>query len=223
MKIVAALLLLLLPSLAAGFDYSLVLGEDTAVALVDKETGITDIRTIFTDEDVLVSVKEVMWERNDNNSTASSSDTLFWETFVDGKLQDSGSQSLANVGRELPTTIDTGEIKVGARGTRTIAVVLTVDDANITVTKDVRAYASGVSIIPLLVVLILAVTTRMVCCLVLLVVQKPPEILVLALVRTHLVRLVFVGGIFALFGCFRRSMHCDGEHQGRFQGAPPKL
>ena len=160
MKIAAALLLWAMPRLAAGFDYSLVPdGEKTAVKLTDKETSISDLKTIFTDEDILVSVSDVEWT---SNADATNSTTLFWETYVDGQLQDSGTQSLADVGRELPTSFETGEIKVASRGQHRIEVRLKVDDSVATASKEVQAYASGVSIIPLLVVLILAVTTRMV-------------------------------------------------------------
>jgi hypothetical protein len=73
-----------------------------------------------------------------------------------------GSVSLEGVGRELPTSIDAGTIKVDKGGRYKVEVIMTVDDSTGSAYMEYEAYGAGVSIIPLLVVLVLAVTTHMV-------------------------------------------------------------
>ena len=154
-------LLLLWPSLVTGFDYSLDGAE--GLILTDSETGITDLKTIFTDEDTAVTVDGISWVANDDATNTTGSLFLFWETFVNGELQDSGNVSLADVGRELPTSIEAGTIKVSDRERVDISVIMTVDDSSAEATGSYKAYGKGMSIIPLLVVLIFAASTRMVC------------------------------------------------------------
>jgi hypothetical protein len=73
-----------------------------------------------------------------------------------------GSVSLEEVDRELPTSIDAGTIKVDKKGRYTIEVRMTIDDNEATASGEYEAYGAGVAIIPLLIVLVLAVTTHMV-------------------------------------------------------------
>jgi hypothetical protein len=155
-----ALLGLASPTVLA-FDYQITGSE--SIVLTDVETGIDKIATIFTDEQILVSVDGLTWEPSTTNVTESNN-LLVWETFLDGQLQPqaSGTQSLADTGRILPTRIDAGEIVVGSGGRVNIRVEITVDGNTITTEKEFEAYGSGVSIIPLLVVLVFALSTRMV-------------------------------------------------------------
>ena len=73
-----------------------------------------------------------------------------------------GSVSLEEVGRELPTSIDAGTIKVDKGGRYSIEVRMTIDGSKASADGEYEAYGAGVAIIPLLVVLVLAVTTHMV-------------------------------------------------------------
>lgn len=164
MKITTFLFSLLFARLAAGFDYSLAGDDDQTAALVltDLETGIKDIKTIFRDEETLVSVKDITWQANEDGDTTGSS-VLMWQTFVDDKLIASGNVSLANVDRELPTTLDfAGNFTVSDRGRVQVQVLLKVDASNATASGEYQAYRKGWSLAPLLVVLFLAMTTRMV-------------------------------------------------------------
>lgn len=123
----------------AAFDYRLV--GAGSISLTDLETGIGEILTIFTDELIGVAVDGITWEPTE--SVDQSDDTLYWETLIDGEVQSSGSMSLADVGRELPTSIDAGSVKTSEKGRRTIQVRITVDSKTASTKTDVQAYAAG--------------------------------------------------------------------------------
>jgi hypothetical protein len=151
-------LLFLFVGPAASFEYSIV-GAGSLV-LTDVSTSITDVVTLFTNEELLVTADGIEWEQT--GAINGSDNLLFFETLVNGKVQATGNVSLANVGRELPGSIDAGTIKVEKGGRYTIEVVLTLDESEASTSNSFEAYAAGVAIIPLLVVLLFAVTTHMV-------------------------------------------------------------
>jgi hypothetical protein len=122
-----------------AFDYSLV--GAGGISLTDLETGIGGILTIFTDELIGVAVDGLEW--NPTGSVDQSDDTLYWETLIDGEVQSSGSMSLADVGRELPTSIDAGSVKTTKKGRRAIEVRITVDSSTASTDTNVQAYAAG--------------------------------------------------------------------------------
>ena len=161
MKIALLLFVWLLPRLAAGFDYSL--ADGAALVLTDVETSIADIKTLFRREETLVSVKDIKWIANENGDTTGQS-VLLWQTFVDRQLIASGSVSLADAGRELPTTIENvGNFTIDRRGRVPVEVLMRVDNSTESASGEYQAYNKGWSLAPLLAVLVLAMTTRMVC------------------------------------------------------------
>jgi hypothetical protein len=97
--------------------------------------------TIFTDSDIGVAVDGLEWE--ETGSVDQSDDTLYWETLIDGEVQSSGSVSLADVGRELPTSIDAGSVKTSKKGRRSIEVRITVDSSTASTDTKVQAYGAG--------------------------------------------------------------------------------
>jgi len=159
MRVLSTLLLLALQQTSA-FDYGLSEGEDLRLSLLDVDTGISDIKTIFNGELVGVTVVGIEFAPNEGNVTTP--DFITWETKVDGKVQASGTYSLVDVGRELPSEIEVGEISVGSRGRHEIVVLLSLGDSSLEPSGEYESYAAGVSIIPLIVVLVLAASTRMV-------------------------------------------------------------
>ena len=159
----SSLLLLCLPlRQAAAFDYSFVdIPEEPGLVLTDVTTGVSDILTIFKNELVAVKVTGIEWEPLSDGESAP--DVIVWETTVDGKVQASGTFNLTDTGRELPSELKVGEIKVSSGGRHEIVVVLTHGERRFDASGDYQSYAAGVAIIPLLVVLIMAASTRMVC------------------------------------------------------------
>ena len=179
-------LLLLLPTLTttAALEYQLSAVGD--VSLLDVETGIPDVLTLFTNQEIAVSVTGLEWEEKSSTTTDESSNStttveveapaLAYETLVDGILQDSGIVSMADISTLfLPDSVDVGSITVTEGGKHTIEVnvklLLDGEDAESIVgdtqstSGEYTSYAPGVSIIPLVVILVLAVTTNMVRCL----------------------------------------------------------
>jgi hypothetical protein len=135
---------------ADAFDYSLI--GAGGLVLTDVATTIPDVVTLFVDEELLVTADGLTW--NLTGSVEGSDNLLYYSTLVNGKVQASGNVSLEDVGRELPTSIDAGTIKVDKGGRYTIEVVLTIDDSEARTDGSYEAYGAGVAIIPLLVVLI---------------------------------------------------------------------
>jgi hypothetical protein len=130
---------------ATAFDYSIT--GAGSIVLTDQETGITDCVTIFTDEFTDVFVDGIEWD--ETGVVDGSDDLLFWETSLDGEVQASGSMSLADVGRELPTSLSAGSVKPNSKGSAFIEVKITVDGSSATTNTSAQAYAAGLSIIPL--------------------------------------------------------------------------
>lgn len=124
---------------ATAFDYSLV--GAGGISLTDLETGIDGIITIFTDELIGVGVDGLEWEQT--GSVDGSDDTLYWETLIDGEVQSTGSMSLADAGRTLPTSFDAGTVKTAKKGRRAIEVRITVDSSTASTDTSVQAYAAG--------------------------------------------------------------------------------
>ena len=100
--------------------------ENAAQNLVDKTTGIDELRTIFIDDTILVNLEGIEWapvfedNTNNNNATTDSSSFLKWETSVNGVVQTTGTIDLADVNRELPTSIEAGYIVVDKSKLRSI-------------------------------------------------------------------------------------------------------
>ena len=155
MKLLAGLVCLLwsLPS-----SNSIKISGAGDLFLVDKETGIEGVLTIFLNEGTGVEVKDITFA--DVDETAGNS-TLTFATYVDGDEAPLSTGTIEIDPTNLPSGIDAGEIILEKRGKRTLRVDLTLN-ATVTSSGTYRAYPAGSSIIPLLVVLVLAVTTRMV-------------------------------------------------------------
>lgn len=124
------------------------------ISLEDVDTGIGDIRTVFTDEPTAVTVSGVEWNQDDQNVT-----TVAFETFVDGKSVASGTVDVTD---GLPDSIDAGTVVVTERGKTKFRVVITSGESTAETSANYQSFGNGVAIIPLLVVLGLAVSTRMV-------------------------------------------------------------
>jgi len=153
-----ALLSLVGTSAVAAFDYDIV--GAGSVILTDVDTGISDLRTIFTNDEIAVSLDGLEWEANSGNTTDG---LLFYKTYLDGELMSEGNMTLGEVGRELPGGIDVGSVKATSGGRHTIEVMLTSGGETEALTDmEVETYAAGVSILPLLVILVFSVTTKMV-------------------------------------------------------------
>jgi hypothetical protein len=152
------LALLALAAPVAAFDYSL--AGAGSIVFTDLDTSISPILTLFVDQQAIVTLDGLEWEAS--STTNSSTDTIMFETFVDGKLADSGNYPVGDVGRELPSSIDVGTILVPKGGRYTVQVILTLDDFSVDTSTEIEAYGSGVAILPLLVILVLAVWTNMV-------------------------------------------------------------
>ena len=129
------------------------------IELIDKETSIPGIKTIFKDKPALVSVSGIEWELSE---TPTDTLALTWKTLVDGKEIATGSVDLNSTSRVLPTSVDVGEIVISDRGRSTVEVVLTVDDSSASATAEFQVFGSGAAIVPLLIILFLAMTTKMV-------------------------------------------------------------
>lgn len=152
------LLTLLASTPAVAFDYDIVGGG--SVVLTDVATQISPLETLFVEEKVAVVADGIEWEANGGNTTTG---TLSFETFLDGKLVASGSQSLDDIGRSLPSSVDAGTLSVPKGGRYTIEVFMKVDDTSEASTSgEFEAYGAGVAILPLLVIIVLAVATNMV-------------------------------------------------------------
>jgi hypothetical protein len=130
------------------------------VLIPSCSTSISGIETIFVDKETLVSLSGLEW--NATGPVNGADNLLHYETFLDGESKATGSISLADVGRELPTGLDCGTISVPEGGRYTIEVTLTVDASETGTSGEYEAYGAGVAILPLLVILFLAVTTSMV-------------------------------------------------------------
>jgi hypothetical protein len=129
------------------------------IELIDKETSIPGIKTIFKDKPALVSVSGIEWEASE---TPTSTLTLNWVTLVDGEIVTSGSVDLDSTSRELLTSIDAGEIIISDRGRSTVEVRLQVDNSSASTTAEFQVFGAGAAIAPLLIILFLAMTTKMV-------------------------------------------------------------
>jgi hypothetical protein len=144
---------------AEAFDYALTSAGE--ISLTDTQTDISGIKTIFVGEQISVTVSNLEWEYNE--SGYNETDTLVWTTSVGGTVQASGSLDLSSLpSRELPTSLDVGNIKVDNAGRHEIQVVLSIDQSEESTSSEYEAYAAAASIVPLVVVLVLAMSTQMV-------------------------------------------------------------
>jgi len=162
MRVLSVLLLLALQhATTRAFDYQF--DEENAepgLALLDVKTGISDIKTIHTKQAVAVTITDLAFIPTEEG--VETPDSITWETSVDGKVQASGTFDLTDVGRELPTEIEAGEIVVESGGRPEIVVKLSLGDTSLEASGEFESYAAGVSIIPLIFVLVMAASTRMV-------------------------------------------------------------
>jgi len=157
-KALSAILFLVGVQFSVAFDYNITSTE--GLFLVDVKSGIRGLLTLFKNEFVTVSVIGIQWGEKD--TIANSTDSILYKTYVDGILQAEGSFDLAGVGRELPTSVEVGNVSVSTSGTHTINVVLSVDEDPIETENHYQAFAAAASLIPLLVVLLLALYTHQV-------------------------------------------------------------
>lgn len=177
--LLSSLLLLSSTAFADAASLGYQLSSVGSINLKDIETGIPDVVTLFTNQDIAVSLVEMEWEEveaDGNSTTASdvSSPTLMYETFVDGKIQDTGKVDLSEFSTYfLPKEIEVGTISVKDGGKHTIEVIVkflsngddetsTIGEDSYSTSNDYSSYSPGVSIIPLVVIMVLAVTTNMV-------------------------------------------------------------
>jgi hypothetical protein len=126
-----------------AFDYT----PDITVAvqnLVDNVTTIEELRTIFINDVTLVYLEGIEWSLVEGDDSTNSSETettgggstiMKWETSVNGVVQDSGEVDLSDVGRELPTSIEAGSIKV-EQSKFTVTVTVTVLYCTVCVRKS---------------------------------------------------------------------------------------
>ena len=103
-----------------AFDYNIT--ATGGLSLFDVKSGIDEVLTLFTNEVVTVSVIDIEW--GPRTFPANSSNNASYMTYIDGKLAVVGSVDLSDVGRELPTSVSAGDIKVSSGGSHTIKVVL---------------------------------------------------------------------------------------------------
>lgn len=153
----AKLALLALVAPVAAFDYNIT--SAGSILLTDVATSISPIETLFVNQDAAVTADGLEWAQSGSNSLGA---LLTYETFVDGVMVASGELNLDEVGRELPSSVDCGTIRVPSGGRYLVEVILTVDGSQASTSGEYEAYGAGVSILPLVVILILAVTTNMV-------------------------------------------------------------
>lgn len=149
---------------ATAFNYGLkgLNEDDGGLAVTDVETGIEEIKTIFTNEIVEVKVVGIEWEPSTSNVTGS--DILRWEVAVDGVKVNNGTYNLTeDFGeRELPDELDVGNLTITSSGRHEITVTLFVDETELSASDEFETFKPGVAIFPLIVVLMLACTTHMV-------------------------------------------------------------
>ena len=158
MKLISRLLVFFLAPRVTAFDYSLT--NAGFIILTDVATSISPILTLFTGNEIAVKVDGIEWE--ETGAVNGSDNLLKFRTLVDGNEQASGSMSLNDVNRTLPTSLDVGSISVSSTGRHSIEVILSVDSSQESTSGDYQAYGSGAAIVPLIVVLVLAIATRMV-------------------------------------------------------------
>jgi Na+/H+ antiporter NhaC len=132
--------------------------EVTEIALFDVDTQIPDIVAVHNGALFNVSAS-LEWA--ENIIVEGSSNTLTYETTIDGEVIDTGSIDL-NASRDLPTTIECGQGTMDASGKHTVSVKVTIDDSSSENSRDYQSFAAGVSFIPLILVLVIAGTTHMV-------------------------------------------------------------
>jgi len=104
MKILAALGCL---TAASAYDYTIVGGG--SLTLTDVKTTISDLKTIFVDNEIAVAVSGLEWEAAPNSTSGS---TIAWRTLVDGTEQASGTVEIDTTTRELVDGFDAGTIQV---------------------------------------------------------------------------------------------------------------
>lgn len=143
---------------AAGFDYAI--SSVGSVELMDIETEIPDIKTIFLEDEMSISATGIEWEFTGNETGTDM--TVTCEAILDGEVVGTDTMSLEDVGRMLPSSMDCGTFSVGSKGKKVITLQLTLDGATASTDRKYQAFRAGTSIIPLLVIIILAASTSQV-------------------------------------------------------------
>ena len=106
-------------------------------------------------------IANLAWE--EQTYDLDSTNTLFWETFVDGTLEAQGQVDLRD-SRALPSTLAAGTAVVDNSGTHKVQVKITLDAQTNEDERDYQSFAAGASFVPLIIVILFAATTKMVRC-----------------------------------------------------------
>ena len=106
-------------------------------------------------------IANLAWE--EQTYDLDSTNTLFWETFVDGTLEAQGQVDLRD-SRALPSTVAAGTAVVDNSGTHKVQVKITLDAETNENERDYQSFAAGASFVPLIIVILFAATTKMVRC-----------------------------------------------------------
>jgi hypothetical protein len=150
----------------SAFDYEL--ASVGAISLTDSATLISDVVTMFLDQPVIVTVSELEWVSIVKEyAFTDDGNMLYFETSVDGIVQQSGNISLTEVGRTLPSSIEVGEVVITEPGRHKISVTVTVVDSQqkgtpVSTSAEFESFNKALAMFPLAIILLLAVTTNMV-------------------------------------------------------------
>jgi hypothetical protein len=165
-SIAAAMMMMTLVTTTSAFDYEL--ASVGAISLTDSATSISDVVTLFLDQPVIVTVSELEWVSIVKDyAFTDDGNMLYFETSVDGIVQQSGNISLTEVGRTLPSSIEVGEVVITESGRHEISVTVTVVDSQqkgtpVSTSAEFESFNKALAMFPLAIILLLAVTTNMV-------------------------------------------------------------
>mmetsp|Transcript_14592 Transcript_14592/g.25706 ORF Transcript_14592/g.25706 Transcript_14592/m.25706 type:complete len:706 (-) Transcript_14592:682-2799(-) len=129
-----------------------------SISVTDVATGLADIAAIHNGRAFNV-IANLAWEQDiyDLDST----NTLLWEMFINGELEDKGEVNLMS-NRALPATLEAGTATFDKSGTYTIKVKISLDTVEEENDRDYESFAAGASFVPLVMVIVFAATTKMV-------------------------------------------------------------
>ena len=145
------------PAAVSGFDYMMT--GAGGVSLVDVASEIGSLKTLFTGEDVMVTVDGVEWEAYGAADTTRDANMMgTYKTMVGDKELATGTFTLMS-GKTLTASFSAGTVKASESGAQTITVELTLDGVTVSASNTYQTYGAGTSLLPLFVVLLLAMTT----------------------------------------------------------------
>jgi hypothetical protein len=154
---------------AVGGGISIVPDESSlSLRLIDVETKISPISTLFINKKASVIVEGLVWSSyNEQNTTQGNtsieSNQLTYSTWINGHQVSNGtvrlSQSWSNSNNnnnnsitvELPSSIDVGAIEANDGGSNSILVVFSNGYTESSTTLIVRSYRQWISSIPILI------------------------------------------------------------------------